>query len=175
MPIVELSELRAKVDTALLCLKINDSLLFDFEIDIPEVSISHRLGLYLQVLFNGFDVDCEYNRHLGSVKKANNKIVRPDIVIHKRKKDTHNSLVIEVKTKYNAKEIKKDLDKLIALTTKEVAIENEDQLHGYDFGLFLLFKRKDTVPTQVWFENGRPTLRYKIGLYPKFEGLLNIE
>lgn len=33
------------------------------ENNVSERSIAHKLGCYLQLLFNDYDVDCEYNRN----------------------------------------------------------------------------------------------------------------
>ena len=152
MPDLEFFKINEKIDIALLCLKSDDEKLFDFDIDISELSISHRLGIYLQILFNEFDVDCEYNRHLNQIKTVNLRWVRPDIVIHKRKEDTNNLLAIEIKTKSDSEKIQKDIDKLIVLTNK--GREGQEYLFGYDYGLLLLFEDNDVNPSKFWFENG---------------------
>ena len=80
------------------------------KVDANERSITHRLAIYLESEFSGYDVDCEYNRdgfdpkRLISFKKkidfddTNGTTVYPDIIIHQRgrgKRD--NFIVIEVK------------------------------------------------------------------------------
>ena len=64
--------------------------------DLDEISISHRLALYLQQKFDAWHVDCEYNRNLGDTKRIDNKPVRPDIIIHRRG-TTDNLIAIEIK------------------------------------------------------------------------------
>ncbi len=106
-------EIRNKIDQALVQLIERDGYLL--QIDANERAISHRLGIYLQLLFEDWDVDCEYNRNLDDPKRIKTVkgfldtkyyergiaeteaiTVFPDIIIHKR--GTHNNLlVIEMK------------------------------------------------------------------------------
>jgi len=100
-------EVKEKIDLAVKKLRINDSFLL--VADTNERAISHRLAIYLQSLFEGLEVDCEYNRHGMKVKKielpnddinwddTEAKTVFPDIIIHKRNTDRYNLLVIEIK------------------------------------------------------------------------------
>lgn len=83
-----------------------------------ERSITHRLGMYLQMEFNGWDVDCEYNldhHSSGHIKALKGKgHVLPDIIVHRRD-ETKNLLVIEVKkASRGIKEAEKDREKLRA-------------------------------------------------------------
>ena len=55
-------EVRLKVDQAIAQLLEKDAYLL--QIDANERTISYRLGLYLQLLFEDWHVDCEYNRDL---------------------------------------------------------------------------------------------------------------
>lgn len=66
---------------------------------VSERSITHKLGVYLTPLFEGYDVDCEYNRFgcEGKFVEKLNQNVIPDIIIHKRGK-CNNFIAIEVKT-----------------------------------------------------------------------------
>lgn len=85
------------------------------EKDVNERSISHRLALYLQELFEAWNVDCEYNRDHDDSKRlkimqnvaaqegvkvevddTNASTVFPDIIVHRRGTDD-NLLVIEMK------------------------------------------------------------------------------
>ena len=144
---MELDEIKRKVNIALSQLKTNDADLFNFGIRTPEREVSHKLGCYLQPLFNDLNVDCEYNRHIQNVKKnqEGNPIV-PDIVIHHRKDDSNNLLVIEIKTNDDKEEIKKDINKLVLFTSK-----NGD--FGYDYGLYMYFKAPE--PSIIsWFKDG---------------------
>lgn len=93
-----------------------------------ERCISHKLAMYLQPLFNGYNVDCEYNlnvdspnerkrigvlktelteigKELTKTEKANTenpltfRNAIPDIIIHKRGINGENLCIFEIKTK----------------------------------------------------------------------------
>lgn len=152
---MELPEIKDKVRIAIDCFRSNDFELLNFdELDVPERPISHRLGFYMQSLFNGYDVDCEYNKHLEGKKEEG----IPDIVVHRRKNDENNLLVVEVKARRSRKEaeagperreIREAYDKLVAYTT-----EGDGRL-GYSYGAFILLLR-DGEPITEWFEKGTP-------------------
>ncbi len=153
--LMELPTIKDKVRIAIACFRSNDSGLLNFdELDVPERPISHRLGFYMLSLFNDYDVDCEYNKHLEGKKEEG----IPDIVVHKRKNDENNLLAVEVKARRNRQEaetalerskIREDYDKLVAYTT-----EGEGKL-GYSYGAFVLVLR-DEEPIIEWFEKGTP-------------------
>ena len=115
-----------------------------FEADVNERSIAHKLATYLQDEFQGWDVDCEYNRD--HVKQKRLKLpknssldgqpdnvratrVFPDIIVHHRGTED-NLLVIEIKKTSNQKS---DVQKLEAF---------KRQL-GYTYTLFLRFNTGD--------------------------------
>ncbi len=91
------------------------------EVCANERSITFRLGLHLQCLFKGWHVDCEYNRY-GRVSKRvkrddfgeEERLVLPDIIIHKRGAEGPNLLVIEAKPNpiMDNEDVKYDLFKL---------------------------------------------------------------
>jgi hypothetical protein len=106
-------EIDRKISQALEQLLDHDAYLL--QIDANERAISHRLGMYLQLLFEEWHVDCEYNRNLGDPKRVKTAkgfldpaahtrsiaeteaiTVFPDIIIHKRG-TSNNLLVIEMK------------------------------------------------------------------------------
>jgi type I restriction enzyme M protein len=132
-------------------LKINDVGLLD--VDANERSISHKLAEYLQLEFNGWNVDCEYNRKIKDRKTLNvsydkvtdcdidAKTVFPDIIVHHRQIDD-NLLVIEVKK--SGIDTNKDEAKLKAFTSLEYA---------YRFGLLLVLKDSDFE--MQWFAGGK--------------------
>jgi len=77
--------------------------LFLLDVSASEWSIAHRIAVYLEKAFKGWNVDCEYNRTREdrSIKQdSEGKNKRPDIVVHHRGKVEieHNLLVIEMKT-----------------------------------------------------------------------------
>ena len=106
------NQVKEKVSAAIELLIRKDSHLL--KIDANERSITHRLALYLQDAFGGWDVDCEYNRNRYDTKKLiigddvriavepiqtddeEGKTVYPDIIVHHRGTD-QNLLVVEVK------------------------------------------------------------------------------
>lgn len=109
--------------------------------DVNERSISHRLANYLNPMFPGWDVDCEYNRNHDDPKRLEIKrrkvssddtqatTVFPDIIIHRRGSD-ENYVVIEMKKTTSHENDEYDLQKLQAF---------KDQL-GYRFAIFLKIK-----------------------------------
>lgn len=62
-----------------------------------EQAIAHRIALYLETRFAGFNTDCEYNRkmYLTKTNSVGNRI-RPDILVHKRLSSV-NVLAVEIK------------------------------------------------------------------------------
>lgn len=151
-----LKTLKSHVNTALESLK-TDKELFSFDvgssrINNPERAIAHRLGCYLQLLFKDLKVDCEYNKHVNDPKRnENGKIIIPDIVVHRRKVDMGNLLVIEVKTTNDESGIENDKNKLMELTR---GIQTTQGLMKYDYGLFILFN--SSKPSLKWFKDGNP-------------------
>lgn len=80
------------------------------ELNVTERALSHHLARYLgELVPEGFNVDCEYNRHSDVPKRLNlpsrqaeDREIRattvfPDIIVHKRDSDTDNLLVLEMK------------------------------------------------------------------------------
>ncbi len=110
------------------------------EININERTISHRLAVYLEKYFNGWSVDCEYNRDHDDIKildrliernRTNDteaKTVFPDIIVHKRMSN-ENLLVIEMKKSTNTSQKNRDKDE-----EKLKAFKRE---LGYDFAVFI--------------------------------------
>ncbi|MGE5370716.1 MAG: hypothetical protein ACM3QZ_01895 [Solirubrobacterales bacterium] len=97
------SVVEEKVEKALKMLIERDGYLL--QKDSSERSITHRLAIYLEPEFEGWNVDCEYNRNGGDKKvldalkangNRNGRTVLPDIIIHKRG-TKQNLLVIEAK------------------------------------------------------------------------------
>lgn len=163
-------EILQKLDLAIETLFSNDRYLLERELN--ERSIAFKLGEYLQPLFNGYNVDCEYNGDAGKEndikalkiakdeieaigKKANeNDIYRisPDIIIHKRGFNTDNLLVIEVK-KDNSQEQFKNFD-LIKL--KHLTIPYFENHYIYQLGVALVFNTGANTGNKemTFFQNG---------------------
>jgi hypothetical protein len=118
-------------------------------VDIYEPTINHRIAVYLEDLFPGFDVDCEYNKTLlGKKKDMNGKKIRPDIIIHTRMTNAANSVMVEVKKSgRNSKLSKSDIEKL-----KRCMFGT---LH-YDLGVFIgILKRKIDI---YWIEKNNNSI-----------------
>ena len=115
---------------------------------VAERALTHKLAEYLQMLFGGYNVDCEYNKVgdcdpkridelLVTLRKGQNPqqdikcnrdcdnctpnkcIVFPDIIVHRRGTDD-NLLVVEAKTAWCRVSQNEDFEKLKALTTSPV-------------------------------------------------------
>jgi len=106
-PLLSMSEIAARLEAAILRLNSDDAYLLRH--DGGERSVSHRLAVYLEREFAGWNVDCEYNRD-GAIPKrlhilpdvmggedSDARTVYPDIVVHRRGATGPNLLVIEVK------------------------------------------------------------------------------
>ena len=129
---MNLQEIKEKVIIALQCFYANDAYLIDK--NVHERALTFRLGIYLQILFSSWDVDCEYNRNYQTAH--NNKLlsgrcdkeprfnckdcgdrrkctVFPDIIIHQRGTD-QNLLVIEAKCNADVQQIDNDKEKIKA-------------------------------------------------------------
>ena len=115
---------------------------------VNERAISHRLAIYLEALFPGWDVDCEYDR-LGDARKKipdgsgndddEGSKVLPDIIVHKRGLDGPNLLVLEIKKTSNTEPDDRDLEKLRAYVSA---------LH-YEHAVFVRFRVGQPVPDVV--------------------------
>jgi hypothetical protein len=104
--IPEFTEIEAAVRTAIADFQAADRYLLEF--DLNERTISHRFAVHLQQRFPGWDIDCEYNRHMDAVKSlhlpkdgiswddSEAKTAFPDIIVHRRGPGP-NLLVIEMK------------------------------------------------------------------------------
>lgn len=116
------SEVLERINRALDTLVERDEKLFISGVN--ERTLCHRLAVYLEWFFKGYDVDCEYNRVDGIDPKrihivrsdikekikgfnqnnGNDDVARtayPDIIVHKRDTNNMNLLVIEIKKDSN--------------------------------------------------------------------------
>ena len=124
------NEIEKRIKMALKILYIKD--IYLIENNVEEIAITHKLGMYMENLFPGYDVDCEYNRITyknGNLapKKCNKHIVRPDIIVHKRGNNDDNLLALELKKNANNNQEKKDMDKL----------KNYISELGYSYGIYI--------------------------------------
>ena len=119
-----------------------------FERDLGERTFNHRLAVHVEKQFDGWDVDCDYNR-LGermlrlprgtiiSTDDGNGKSVFPDIVVHHRA-IPENLLAIEVRKATNHQPPEHDQHKLHALTDPHLWF-------AYWIGVYLVLGKKSVV------------------------------
>ena len=97
-----------------------------FDKDLGERALTHRMAVYLERQFDGWEVDCDYNRlgerllklpH-GSIVSTDDELgksIFPDIVVHRRAVP-ENLLAIEVRKATNHQPIEHDHHKLRGMT-----------------------------------------------------------
>lgn len=117
-----------------------------------ERSMVFRIGHYMQNEISKRDdcqefvVDCEYNRHGNNVKQINNEKILPDLILHKRKNDESNILIMEFKKETNQGDgVSNDLRKLKYLTA-------EDFEYKYRYGFHVVLKNEEAEISV--YENG---------------------
>ncbi len=160
-------EIEKKVNLALDTFYETDKYFIDN--DLHERSMTHKLANYLEKLFNGYDVDCEYNKNISESKKIHDieykiqKIredtkyehkdsiaVFPDIIIHKRGSKSDNLLVIEVKKDNAIKNYKTKLEEVDILKLKAYTSEGLN----YKYGIYINLKNSREKVVIKKFENG---------------------
>lgn len=138
-------EVRGKLRLAIEELYKNDFPLI--KLRCCERSIVFRLGIYLNNIFEEYDVDCEYNKNGDCIKSLPSRRYNfPDIIVHKRKEKENNLLIIEVKTPNDIKidHFENDYKKLRGFTS-EVEYEYTQGVH-----IFISVTRCSIV----WYVNG---------------------
>lgn len=121
------------------------------EIRANERSITFRLGIYLDELFRkeGLIVDSEYNRKEDRPKAlVGKKYTYPDLIVHKRKIQENNCMILEIKSKKDDKEgFEHDEEKLKAFT------ETEEEPYKYKIGAHIFIT--STVCDIAWYKDGK--------------------
>ena len=90
----------------------------DWETDLKflkiyEPTICHRIAVYLEPRFYRHHVDCEYNKDGYDAKRnLSGSKIRPDIIIHRRRKPINLAVFELKKAGYKNKLAKKDIEKL---------------------------------------------------------------
>lgn len=125
-----------------------DGILFDFKTEneaVCERSMVFRIGLYLHDILKKnenlkeFDIDNEYNRNFEhqksmykqTLEKIEEKYTYPDLIVHKRKSNDYNLMIIEFKKGIpKEKDKRSDVEKLKYFTN----FENE---YKYKFGFYI--------------------------------------
>ena len=121
--------------------------------DLGERTLTHRLAVHLERQFDGWEVDCDYNRlgerllklpH-GSIVSTDDglgKSIFPDIVVHRRS-IPENLLAIEVRKEINHQPAEHDHHKLRGLTDPHVWF-------AYRLGVFLILGRNQVKASDVY-------------------------
>ncbi|PKN33212.1 MAG: hypothetical protein CVU61_14440 [Deltaproteobacteria bacterium HGW-Deltaproteobacteria-19] len=136
--------------------------------DLNERTIAHRLACYIQEQFDEYNVDCEYNgnaehpdrRKLIDIMTRQGQTfydeeehcVYPDIIVHKRKVNEYNELIIEMKKSTNTKCLF-DYDKLIFYTDKY-----RNTYYPYKYGCFIKITTSNNNIKQFaleWYKDGK--------------------
>lgn len=158
------NELEKMVGIALQCLYANDEYLITTKAHdlsggtdghVSERSIVARFAIYLQeqlyehTTLKDYNLDVEYNRNMDQPKylpntKWQNNGAYPDLIIHKRGKNSDNLLIIEFKTHWNDGEngILKDIKKLRAFRNQPYSFKNA-----------LFIKIMKNAPEGFWVED----------------------
>jgi hypothetical protein len=124
-----------------------------FESDPGERSFSHRFAVHVERQFDGWDVDCDYNR-LGerrlrlptgtiiSTDDSSGKSVFPDIVVHHRAVP-ENLLAIEVRKATNPLPPEHDQHKLRGLTDPHLWF-------AYQIGVLVTLAKDNVAAPEVY-------------------------
>jgi hypothetical protein len=121
---------------------------FLFEKDLGERTLTHRLAVYLEKQFQGWEVDCDYSRlgdrtlrlPKGTIVSTDDhlgKSIFPDIVVHQRE-IPNNLLAIEVRKASNHQPPEHDQHKLQALTDPHLWF-------AYGTGIYLVLGKSSVV------------------------------
>lgn len=122
--------------------------LFEFEnyrSMISERCLVFQFGWHLNQIFTknpvfrGYKVDCEYNRNFAHPKGKYNEVLKkvetiktPDLIVHKRKSNSNNVLVMEVK---KVEKDDDDIERLKFYTSK-------DEVFKYQYGVHIVLQKE---------------------------------
>ena len=180
--VMELSEIKRRMRNALVRLnKCDYTLMLD---DVSERCIVHQFANKLAYEFRSYDVDCEYNGNSmsanqnkkKSIQNVNHRLITlghargdfnvpmnmivdmpvfPDLIIHKRRSNASNLLIIEVKKSGSDRhEVNLDKEKLKIYTQRQSDYSFCE--FDYQFGLLLIVGCASRYPNHklIWYENG---------------------
>jgi hypothetical protein len=123
------------------------------EKDLGERTLTHRLAVYLESRFAGWEVDCDYNRlgerrlklpkgSIVSTDDDSGKSVYPDIVVHRRIVP-ENLLAIELRKADSHQPPDHDRHKLRAMTDPHL-------WHAFRAGVLLVLARTQVAASEVY-------------------------
>jgi hypothetical protein len=138
VPLYHTVDLRRSVGAAVRRLYAEDhSLILG---NVNEMTLTFRLGMYLQQTFSQYDVDCEYNKNLGGPKStpytAEGYSARPDVVVHLRGANFPTNLIVVEAKRVGENLSPEDLAKVRYFVFGD-GITNP---YRYQLGVILLFK-----------------------------------
>ena len=125
--------------------------------DAGERALTHRLAVQFEKQFQGWEIDCEYDRlgertlrlpH-GSIVSTDDhlaKSIYPDIVVHQRE-IPNNLLAVEVRKAANHQPLAHDQHKLRALTDPHLWF-------AYWIGVLLTLGRKQVTMSEIYTSGG---------------------
>jgi len=123
------------------------------EKDLGERTLTHRMAVHIERQFDGWEVDCDYNRlgerllklpH-GSIVYTDDELgksIFPDIVVHHRAVP-ENLLAVEVRKAINHQPVEHDHHKLRGLTDPHLWF-------AYRLGVFLILGKKQVTASDVY-------------------------
>jgi hypothetical protein len=126
---------------------------FLLEKDLGERTLTHRLAVHIERQFDGWEVDCDYNRlgerllklpH-GSIISTDDglgKSIFPDIAVHRRAVP-ENLLAVEARKEINHQPIEHDHHKLRGLTDPHLWF-------AYRLGVLLILGKKQVTASDVY-------------------------
>lgn len=161
---VTFAKVKQLIDHALIEFYTNDSILLEYDTEdnaVAERCMVFRIGWYMLNRMKSIknlswaDLDCEYNRNFSDPKcmyivdagsnKTKKKNVVPDLLIHKRRSNENNLLVIEFKKgDPDPDDRDKDIQKLTYFT-------DPGREYTYSYGLYIELHRNNAV-IQVYRE-----------------------
>lgn len=108
---------------------------------VAERAVAFRFGVYFQEFCKvnkNISIDMEYNRHicdpkLMKCKDGSEKGIVPDLIVHERRCDRNNLLVVEFKGWWCTNRTQ-DREKLRSLT-------NPDEAYRYRYGMLITFEK----------------------------------
>lgn len=128
--------------------------------DVNERSVTHHLAVCLACEFPGWDVDVEYNRNVGEIKRLHHLsaqqvatgdttgvTVYPDIIVHRR--GTHENLLVTEAKRAGCGDHAWDREKLEALTSP-----GDEGGLGFRWGAHVVLGKDGTAEVQ-WFQDGK--------------------
>jgi hypothetical protein len=126
---------------------------FLFEKDLGERTLTHRMAVHIERQFDGWEVDCDYNR-LGerllklphgtiiSTDDGLGKSIFPDIAVHRRAVP-ENLLAVEVRKEINHQPVEHDHHKLRGLTDPHLWF-------AYRLGVLLILGKQQVKASDVY-------------------------